>query len=156
MVWGGWRLLLCQVCILWFSNFVMKWFLLFAMNKSEENTLCDLSGNIFNLLNKLMQEYLLQHPIIFQISLFLCLKNCGTLGIVSPKCGTISHNGGKKRMINHYQCWMEHDLMDWITSRALPNLLFISCSVWFLQDSVLSMVIPRNLVWEKLGILLLL
>ena len=74
------------------------------MNKSKENTLCGLSGNIFNLLNKLMQECLLQHPVIFQISLFLCLKNCGTVGKLPPKCSTISHNGGKKRMINHYQC----------------------------------------------------
>jgi len=50
---------------------------------------------------------------------------------------------------------MGHDLMDQITTHAWPNLLFISCSVWFLQDNVLSMVIPRNLVWEKFGIRLL-
>jgi hypothetical protein len=70
------------------------------MNKSKENTLHDLSGKVFILLNKLLQEYLLQHPIIFQISLFLHLKNCGTVGKVPPKCITISHNGGKKRIMN--------------------------------------------------------
>jgi len=48
---------------------------------------------------------------------------------------------------------MGHDLMDRITSHALPNLLFISCSIWFLQDN--AVVTPRHLVWGKFGILLL-
>lgn len=107
--WGRWRLLLYLGCIIWFPKFVLIWILLSSTNKSKENLYCDLSGKIFNSLNKLLKESLLLHPIIILIAPIWHLNNCGTMGRVLPKYNTISHNRVKKRIINHYQCRMGHE-----------------------------------------------
>jgi hypothetical protein len=44
------------------------------MNSNKENTHCNESGNIFNLLNNSQQDFLYQGTIIILITLFYILK----------------------------------------------------------------------------------
>jgi hypothetical protein len=52
-------------------------FLLFTINKSNENMYCGLGGQIFTSLNKFLQESLLLHTIVILIALFCILKLVG-------------------------------------------------------------------------------
>ena len=84
-----------MLCI---SEFAKYCSLLFDRNVSKEIRYCDISGKIFNSLNKFLQDSLLPCSIIILIA-FFCILN--TMGGISLKYYSIRHYSMEKGMVNH-------------------------------------------------------
>ena len=97
---GKCRLEVCLVFILCISEFAKYCSLLFDTNVSKESIHCDISGKMFNSLNKFLQYSLLPHPFII-LSLFLHFKYLSTMGELSPEYYSIGHYSVEKGMVNH-------------------------------------------------------
>ena len=70
--WGRYKLLLCQVSIMWFSPFVEKRFLFWTTNTTKYNRYCDVRAKIFNFLNNFLHETIYPHNSIILIASFVC------------------------------------------------------------------------------------
>jgi hypothetical protein len=139
---GRWRLLLCLVC---FSEFVMKRSILFTTNKRKENVYCALRSRISKFLNKFLQQSLQLLPIIIPIALFCILNIFLTRGKAPPKYNCMSHNWVEENNEPLPVLNKTYVLMHLSTQNAVLNL-FKSKSVLFLQDNIWSTIKPRNFV----------
>ena len=106
------RLEVCLVFMLCISEFAKYCSLLFDTNVSKDSIYCDVSGKMFNSLNKFLQDSLITMPHNNPNCLFLHSKYLNTMGEISPKCYSISHYNMEKGMVNHNNSiWMYIDLI---------------------------------------------
>jgi len=89
---GKCRLELCLVFMLRISEFAKYCSLLFDTNVSKESIHCDISGKMFNSLNKFLQDFLLPCPVIILIAFFfLHSKYLSTMGGIFPEYYSMGH-----------------------------------------------------------------
>jgi hypothetical protein len=151
---GKWRLEVCLVLMLCISECVKYCSLLLDTNVSRESIYCDINGKMFHFLNKLLQDFLLLHPIII-LNAFLYSRFLKNVRGISPEYYSICHYSVEKGMVNHNNCICIHT--------GLNRSDYVASSVQFIykwpirgfQESVLSTTRPRNLVYRLLEILLL-
>lgn len=111
--WGRCRLGLCLVYILWFS---VCYRTVFVINK--ENIYCALKCTIFSFLNKCLWVPVLPNIILIT---FFCILKIVMLWCISPQYNSTTHNWVKQRVVNYFQCRIEHmwfNISNYITSSA--------------------------------------
>ena len=142
---------------------------------------CDINGKMFIPLNKLLPNSLLPDPIIILIA-FLYSKYLNTVGGISSEYYSISHysvevyetmsistgfypnldlwNENKldyitKGMVNHNNCICIHIRLNRSDNIASSAQFIYEWSICGFQESVLSKIRPKYLVYSVLEILLL-
>jgi len=95
------KLEVCLVFTLCISEFAKYCYIIFDTNVSKESIYCNISGKMFNSLNKFLQDSLLPHPVIILIAFFLHSKYLSIMGGISPEYYSIGHYSMEKGMVNH-------------------------------------------------------
>jgi hypothetical protein len=92
---------------------------------------CDISGKMFNSLNKFLQDSLLPRPVINLIAYFLHSKYLSTMGGISPEYYSISHYSVEKGMVNHNSIciYIRLNSSNYITSGN--QFIYYVVDVWF-------------------------
>jgi len=97
---GGCKSVICQVLILWLSEFDLYNSLLLSTNSNMENKYCYLGATIFSFLNAVQHGSVFLEFVIANYS-FVYPKNIIAIGWITPENYTVNQNRMNIRKINH-------------------------------------------------------